>query len=56
MVGLSGTFHVNYPVIKTFKLAKQKGLLTTGHLGENQQEEGCTSFMGVNQITFTVIS
>jgi hypothetical protein len=23
-VGLSGTYHVNYPVIKTFKLAEQK--------------------------------
>jgi hypothetical protein len=28
MVGLSGTSHVNYPVIKTFKLAEQKGSYT----------------------------
>ena len=27
-VGLSGTSHVNYPVIKTFKLAEQKGRYT----------------------------
>jgi hypothetical protein len=28
MVGLSGTSHVNYPEIKTFKLAEQKGSYT----------------------------
>jgi len=27
-MGLSGTFHVSYPVIKTFKLAEQKGRYT----------------------------
>jgi hypothetical protein len=27
-VDLSGISHVNYPVIKTFKLAKQKGSYT----------------------------
>jgi hypothetical protein len=27
-VGFSGTSHLNYPVIKTFKLAEQKGSYT----------------------------